>query len=67
MKYTIDESKTGFLFDEFEIDEVVEKLLYLNENRQVIQEMSNNCFTFVDENFSQEKINEKWARIYSDL
>ena len=67
VKYTIDESKTGFLFDEFEIDEVVEKLLYLNENRQVIQEMSNNCFTFVDENFSQEKINEKWARIYSDL
>lgn len=67
VKYTIRENETGFIFDEFEIDKVVEKLLFLNENRAVIQEMSDNCFTFVDENFSQKVINEKWFSIYSNL
>lgn len=67
VKYTIKENVTGFLFDEFEIEKVVEKLLYLNENRAVIQQMSNNCHKFVDENFSQNVINEKWSNIYSNL
>jgi len=67
VKYTINENVTGYLFDEFEIDKVVEKLLFLNENRTVIQEMSNNCFKFVEENYSQKVINEKWSSIYSNL
>jgi len=67
VKYTIDAGKTGFIFDEFEIEKVVEKLLFLNENRNVIQEMSNNCFSFVEANFSQKVINEKWSHIYSNL
>ncbi|CAM4306939.1 glycosyltransferase family 4 protein [Flavobacterium terrigena] len=67
VKYTIKENETGFLFNEFEIDKVVEKLLFLNENRAVIQEMSNNCFKFVEENYSQKVINEKWSSIYSNL
>lgn len=67
VKYTIDNSVTGFLFDEFEIDKVVEKLLFLNENRTVIQEMSINCYKFVEENYSQKVINEKWSSIYSNL
>jgi colanic acid/amylovoran biosynthesis glycosyltransferase len=67
VKYTIKENVTGFLFDEFEIEKVVEKLLFLNENRAIIQEMSNNCHKFVDENFSQNVINEKWSSIYSKL
>lgn len=67
VKYTIKDNVTGFLFDEFEIDEVVEKLLFLNENRAIIHEMSNNCYKFVDENFSQNVINEKWSSIYSNL
>lgn len=67
VKYTINEGLTGFLFDEFEIDKVVEKLLFLNENRAVLQEMSYNCFTFVNQNFSQKVINEKWSSIYSNL
>jgi colanic acid/amylovoran biosynthesis glycosyltransferase len=67
VKYTIDAGKTGFIFDEFEIEKVVAKLLYLNENRTVIQEMSNNCFKFVDENFSQHVITKKWSSLYSNL
>lgn len=67
VRYTILEGQTGYLFKEFEIDKVVETLLFLNENRSVIQEMSDNCFKFVDENFSQKVINEKWSRIYSNL
>lgn len=67
VKYTIQENVTGFLFDEFEIDEVVQKLLFLNENRAVIQEMSYNCYKFVEENYSQNSINEKWSNIYSNL
>lgn len=67
VKYTIKENVTGFLFNEFEIDKVLEKLLFLNENRAVIQEMSNNCFKFVEENYSQKVINEKWSSIYSNL
>ena len=42
-------------------------LLFLNENRNVIQEMSNNCYKFVEENYSQKVINEKWSSIYSNL
>lgn len=67
IKYTIQNNKTGFLFDEFEIDKIVDKLLFLNENRAVIQDMSNNCFKFVEENYSQKIINEKWSSIYSNL
>lgn len=67
VKYTIKENVTGFLFDEFEIDSVVEKLLFLNENRAITQEMSNNCYKFVNENYSQKVIDEKWANIYSNL
>ncbi len=67
VKYTIEESKTGFLFDEYEIDKVVENLLYLNENRAVIQEMSNNCFKFVNDNFSEKVIARKWSKIYSNI
>lgn len=67
VKYTIKDTITGYLFDEFEIDKVVEKLLFLNENRDVIQEMSNNCYKFVEENYSQKVINEKWSSIYSNL
>ena len=67
VKYTIKENVTGFLFDEFEIDKVVEKLLFLNENRAVIQEMSTKCYEFVEKNYSQNVINEKWSGIYSNL
>lgn len=67
VKYTIQDTKTGYLFNEYEIDEVVEKLLFLNENRNVIQEMSNNCFKFVEENYSQKVIDEKWSDIYAKL
>lgn len=67
VKYTINENVTGFLFDEFEIDKVADKLFYLYENRGIVQEMSNNCHKFVDENFSQNVINKKWSTIYSKL
>ena len=67
VKHTIKENVTGFLFDEFEIDKVVEKLLFLNENRAVIQEMSTKCYEFVEKNYSQNVINEKWSGIYSNL
>lgn len=67
IKYTIKDTVTGYLFDEFEIDKVIEKLLFLNENRDVIQEMSNNCYKFVEENYSQKVIDEKWSSIYSNL
>lgn len=67
VKYTIDSNNTGFVFNEFEIDAIVEKILFLNENRSVIQELSNNCYKFVEENFSQSVINEKWANIYANL
>ncbi|SEP54860.1 glycosyltransferase family 4 protein [Flavobacterium urocaniciphilum] len=67
VKYTIKENETGFLFDEFEIDKVVNKLLFLNQNRTIIQEMSHNCHKFVADNFSQNVIKEKWSIIYSNL
>lgn len=67
VKYTINENITGYLFEEFEIDKVVEKLLFLNENRAIIQEMSDNCYKFVEENYCQKVINEKWSSIYSNL
>ena len=67
IKYTIDENVTGFLFNEYEIDKVVAKLIFLNENRNVIQQMSENCYKFVSENYSQKVINEKWSNIYSNL
>ncbi|EKT3965389.1 glycosyltransferase family 4 protein [Flavobacterium psychrophilum] len=67
VKYTIKDNVTGFLFDEFEIEKVVKKLLFLNENRAVIYEMSNNCYKFVAKNYSQKVIKEKWFSIYSNL
>ena len=67
IKYTIDNTKTGFIFDEFEIDKVIEKLLFLYENREVIQEMSNNSYDFIENKFSQKKINKKWEKIYCQV
>lgn len=67
VKYTVNNNVTGFIFDEFEIKKVVDKLIFLNDNREIIQQMSNNCYKFVNENYSQKFINEIWSSIYSNL
>jgi len=64
IKYTVKQNITGFIFDEFEIEEVVDKLLYLNQNKNVIADLSLNCREFVINEFSQKKINLVWEDVY---
>jgi colanic acid/amylovoran biosynthesis glycosyltransferase len=66
IKYTVKQNVTGFIFNEFEIDQIVDKLLFLNQNRNIITDLSLNCRNFVLNEFSQRKINLVWKDVYKN-
>jgi colanic acid/amylovoran biosynthesis glycosyltransferase len=64
IKYTFENEKTGFLFDEFDIKGMTEKIKYLDKNRTIIKEMSKKSYYFVYNNFNQKMIDKKWEINY---
>jgi len=67
IKYTIENGFTGFVFEEYEIDKIVDKVIYLNKNRNVLEKMRFNCRNFIENEFSNNILNKKWEVLYKDL
>lgn len=67
IKYTINDGFSGFVFDECEIDKIVDKIIYLNKNRNVLEKMRLNCISFIENEFSNNVLNKKWEVLYKYL
>ena len=52
---SIIENETGFLVNEFDIDEMAEKMIYLVENPVISKQMGENARNFIFNNFSMKK------------
>lgn len=67
VKYTVKDNFSGFVCKEFNIDEVVEKLKLLSCNENILKKMRQNAVQFVNKEFSQNRIDEKWNYIYNQI
>lgn len=67
VKYTIDNGKTGFLIEEYDIEAMVEKMELLIKNSPLRKKMEKGAVNFVENNFSQKTINRLWCKTYNGL
>ncbi|MDC0408579.1 glycosyltransferase [Flavobacteriaceae bacterium] len=67
VKYTFENGKSGFLIDEFDVNQMVEKILFFINRRDQLSLMGLNARAFAKEKFDISSITETWKRIYSDL
>lgn len=67
IKYTLENEVSGFVCDEFDVDAVVGSVLKFVKNPILLRDMSDRAVKFVNENFSQKIINQKWEIIYNSL
>ncbi|WP_220759889.1 glycosyltransferase family 4 protein [Flavobacterium sp. UMI-01] len=67
VKYTIDDGKTGFICNEYDINDLVYKIELLYNNKELLKSMSQNTVDFVNKNYSQKVIDAKWEIIYREL
>lgn len=67
VKYTIDDGKTGFICNEYDINDLVSKIELLYNNEELLKSMSQNTVDFVNKNYSQKVIDAKWEIIYREL
>lgn len=65
VKHTLRDGESGFVCEEFNVVEVADKIEMLCCNRSVIDRMGSTAVNFVQENYSQRLINERWKRIYN--
>ena len=61
------DGKTGLLVESENVESLVVKLSDLTTDAQKRTELSSNAFSFVSENFSQEKMVENYRRVYEEL
>lgn len=67
VKYTLEDGISGFVCAEFDVDAVVENSIKFIEEPLLLGKMSLQAINFVNENFSQKIIDQKWEVIYNNL
>ena len=67
IKYTVQDEITGFVCKEFDVEAVVRKVELFYHNKDVLDKMRKNAVQFVNEQFSQNKIDKKWEHIYNQI
>lgn len=67
VKYTLKNGISGFVCNAFDIDAVVSSVIKFIENPILLKDMSKQAVKFVNENFSQKIIDQKWEMIYNEL
>jgi len=67
VKYTIEDGISGYVCDEYDIEDMVEKIKILKNNSVKFKEMSRQAVYFVNKNFSQKSIDSKWEMQYNNL
>ncbi|MDO6758746.1 glycosyltransferase [Tamlana sp. 2_MG-2023] len=64
IKYTFEDSVSGFLCNEYDVNCVFNKVKYLIENPKILEKMGVEAIKFVNKNYSQKIVDEKWKYIY---
>lgn len=67
VKYTIEEGKTGFVFKEYDTESIVNLIKNFSIDRDLLVYLSSNTGKFIDENFSQNHVNNLWGHQYNKL
>lgn len=67
VKHTVKNNVSGFVCKEYDVKEVVEKIQFLYNNKTVLEEMGKNAIKFVNDEYSQNKIDKKWEHIYNKV
>ncbi|WP_081211247.1 glycosyltransferase family 4 protein [Salegentibacter sediminis] len=67
VKYTFENSKTGFLVPEGDVNEMTDKVEKLIQNEQLREQMSKAAVKHIEMKFSQNSINEIWCKVYDSL
>lgn len=67
IKYTLQDGETGFLCKEFDVDDAVNKVELLLNNNDILNKMGQNAVEFVNRNYSQTVIDDKWELIYNKI
>ena len=67
VKYTIEEGKTGFVYKEYDTESMVNLIKKFIVDRDLLVYLSSNTARFIDENFSQNHINNLWEYQYNKL
>jgi colanic acid/amylovoran biosynthesis glycosyltransferase len=67
IKYTIKQGVTGFIFNEYDKKGIINILKDIYFNREVLKKMSNNTTKFINENYSQNYIDNVWKNVYERL
>lgn len=67
IKYTLENNVTGFICNEFDVDGVVSNVIKFDKNPTLLNNMKDQAVKFVEENFSQKRIDNKWQYIYNKL
>lgn len=67
VKYTLENGISGFVCNEFDVDAVVDNIIKFIEKPNLLSKMGTNAINFVNENFSQKIIDQKWEIIYNNM
>ncbi len=67
VKYTLKDKESGFIVPEYNTEAMTSRIEELIKNVQLRKNMSNEAVTFVNENYAQKIIDEKWKTIYGYL
>jgi colanic acid/amylovoran biosynthesis glycosyltransferase len=67
VKYTVDDGVSGYIFREYDIKAVVEKLEFLSKNQEMIDKIGENGVLFVKKEYDQQVIDKRWKVLYDNL
>lgn len=67
VKYTLVDKVSGYVCNEFDLDAVVNNVMKFIETPMLLSSMSAEAIKFVNENFSQKIIDQKWEMIYNTM
>lgn len=67
VKYTLEDGISGFVCDEYDTDAVVNSIKQTFKNPILLNNMSIQAIKFVEKNYSQTSIDQRWEIIYNEF
>ena len=67
VKYTVQDGVTGYVCEEYNVNEVVSEIKALYDDDTLLREMSKNTQKFVEEHYSLSSVEKKWEIIYKNI
>lgn len=61
------EGRTGWLFDPYDVKGLADKIKYLFEHRDEVEQMSKNCRPFVLERFGEDTMTANYEKVYKEI